>query len=100
MIAGALAIALSGYAQKSEPIPSDMMGTPGTVIRFVRDTASLIAQQECHCGKRRGEQEVHHPVCPGRISPGNPHKVGRAVHTAFGSASRPRRTQALAPIRG
>jgi hypothetical protein len=46
-----------------------------------------IAQQKCHCGKRRGEQEVHHPVCPGRISAGNPHKVGRTVHTSFGSDS-------------
>jgi len=55
MIAGALAIALSGYAQTSEPIPSDMMGTPGTVVGFVRDAACLLRQQECHCGKRRGE---------------------------------------------
>jgi hypothetical protein len=42
MILGALAIAFSGYAQKSEAIPPDMMGTPGTIVGFVRDTACLL----------------------------------------------------------
>lgn len=34
-----LAIALPGYAQKPQLIPSDMMGTPDTIVGFVRDTA-------------------------------------------------------------
>jgi hypothetical protein len=51
MIAGALAIALSGYAQKSEPIPSDMMGTPGTVVGFVRDTACLLRNKNATVAK-------------------------------------------------
>jgi len=42
MIVGALVFPLSGYAQKSEPIPPDMMGTPGTIVGFVRDTACLL----------------------------------------------------------
>jgi hypothetical protein len=41
-IASILAIALLCDAQKSEPIPPDMMGTPGTVVGFVRDTACLL----------------------------------------------------------
>jgi len=51
MIAGALAIALSGYAQKSGPIPSDMMGTPGTVVGFVRDTACLLRNKNATVAK-------------------------------------------------
>jgi hypothetical protein len=51
MIAGALAIALSGYAQKSEPVPSDMMGTPGTVVGFVRDTACLLRNKNATVAK-------------------------------------------------
>ena len=42
MIVGALAIAFSGYAQQSEPIPPDMMGRPGTIVGFARDTACLL----------------------------------------------------------
>jgi hypothetical protein len=42
MIVGALTTAFSGYAQKSEPIPADMMGTPATIVGFVRDTACLL----------------------------------------------------------
>ena len=51
MIAGAPAIALSGSAQQSEPIPSDMMGTPGTVIGFVRDTACLLRNKNATVAK-------------------------------------------------
>jgi len=51
MVADALAIALSGYAQKSEPIPSDMMGTPGTVVPFVRDTACLLRNKNATVAK-------------------------------------------------
>jgi hypothetical protein len=51
MIAVGLAIALSGYAQKSEPIPSDMMGTPGTVVGFVRDTACLLRNKNATVAK-------------------------------------------------
>ena len=51
MIAGALAIALSGYAQTSEPIPSDMMGTPGTVVGFVRDAACLLRNKNATVAK-------------------------------------------------
>jgi len=40
-VVGAVAITLFGYAQKPEPIPSDLMGTPGTIVGFVRDTACL-----------------------------------------------------------
>ena len=40
-VVGAVAITLFGYAQKPEPIPSDMMGMPGTIVGFVRDTACL-----------------------------------------------------------
>lgn len=39
---GIFAVALLGQVQKSEPIPPDMMGTSGTVIGFVRDTACLL----------------------------------------------------------
>ena len=51
MIDGALAIALSGYAQTSEPIPSDMMGTPGTVVGFVRDAACLLRNKNATVAK-------------------------------------------------
>ena len=51
MIVGALAIALSGYAQKPEPIPSDMMGTPGTVVGFVRDAACLLRNKNATVAK-------------------------------------------------
>ena len=51
MIVGALAIALSGYAQKPEPIPSDMMGTPGTIVGFVRDTACLLRNKNATVAK-------------------------------------------------
>ena len=51
MIVGALAIAFSGYAQESEPIPPDMMGTPGTIVGFVRDTACLLRNKDASVAK-------------------------------------------------
>jgi hypothetical protein len=50
-IIGALAIALSCYAQKPEPIPSDMVGTPGTIVGFVRDTACLLRNKNATVAK-------------------------------------------------
>jgi hypothetical protein len=50
-VVGALAIALSGYAQKPEPIPSDMMGTPGSIVGFVRDTACLLRNKNATVAK-------------------------------------------------
>ena len=47
----ALAIAFSVYAQKSEPIPADMMGTPGTIVGFVRDTACLLRNKNASVAK-------------------------------------------------
>jgi len=44
--AGIAVILLAGIvstkAQKSEPLPAEMTGRPGTVIGFVRDTACLL----------------------------------------------------------
>ena len=51
MIVAVLAIALPGYAQKPEPIPSDMMGTPGTIVGFVRDTACLLRNKNASVAK-------------------------------------------------
>jgi hypothetical protein len=51
LIVGALAITFSGYAQKSEPIPPDMMGTPGTIVGFVRDTACLLRNKNASVAK-------------------------------------------------
>jgi hypothetical protein len=50
-IAGVLAIALLCYAQKPEPIPPDMMGTPGTIVGFVRDTACLLRNKNASVAK-------------------------------------------------
>ena len=50
-VVGALAIALSGDAQKPEPIPSDMMGTPGSIVGFVRDTACLLRNKNATVAK-------------------------------------------------
>jgi hypothetical protein len=51
IIIGALEIVFSGYAQKSEPIPPDMMGTPGTIVGFVRDTACLLRNKNASVAK-------------------------------------------------
>jgi len=51
IIAGMLAIALLCYAQKSEPIPPDMMGTSGTIVGFVRDTACLLRNKNASVAK-------------------------------------------------
>ena len=50
-VVGAVAITLFGYAQKTEPIPSDMMGTPGTIVGFVRDTACLLRNKNATVAK-------------------------------------------------
>ena len=50
-IVTALAMAISGDAQKSEPIPPDMMGTPGTIVGFVRDTACLLRNKNASVTK-------------------------------------------------
>jgi hypothetical protein len=50
MIVGALAIAWFGYAQKSEPIPPDMMGRPGTIVGFVRDNTRLLREPRDDAG--------------------------------------------------
>jgi hypothetical protein len=42
IVAGTFGVALLCHAQKPEPIPADMMGTPGTIVGFVRDTACLL----------------------------------------------------------
>ena len=51
MVVAALAIAISGCAQKSEPIPPDIMGTPGTIVGFVRDTACLLRNKNASVAK-------------------------------------------------
>ena len=51
MIAGMLVIALLCEAQKSEPIPPDMMGTSGTIVGFVRDTACLLRNKSASVAK-------------------------------------------------
>jgi hypothetical protein len=51
MIVAALAIAVSGCAQESEPIPPDMMGAPGTIVGFVRDTACLLRNKNASVAK-------------------------------------------------
>lgn len=51
MAVASLAIALPGYAQKPEPIPSDMMGTPGTIVGFLRDTACLLRNKNASIAK-------------------------------------------------
>jgi hypothetical protein len=51
MIAGMLVIALLCDAQKSEPIPPDMMGTSGTIVGFVRDTACLLRNKSASVAK-------------------------------------------------
>jgi hypothetical protein len=50
-IASILAIALLCNAQKSEPIPPDMMGAPGTIVGFVRDTACLLRNKNASVAK-------------------------------------------------
>jgi len=49
-VVGALAITLFGYAQKPEPT-SDMMGTHGTIVGFVRDTACLLRNKNATVAK-------------------------------------------------
>jgi hypothetical protein len=51
IIAGMLVIPLLCYAQKPEPIPPDMMGTPGTIVGFVRDTACLLRNKNASVAK-------------------------------------------------
>jgi hypothetical protein len=51
IIAGMLAIASLCDAQHSEPIPPDMMGTPGTIVGFVRDTACLLRNKSASVAK-------------------------------------------------
>jgi hypothetical protein len=51
IIAAMLAIDLLCYAQKPEPIPPDMMGTPGTIVGFVRDTACLLRNKNASVAK-------------------------------------------------
>ncbi len=48
---GIFAVALLSQAQKPEPIPQDMMGTPGTVVGFVRDTACLLRNKNASVAK-------------------------------------------------
>ena len=43
--------ALISGAQKPEPIPPDMMGTPGTVVGYVRDTACLFRNKNASVAK-------------------------------------------------
>src|SRR5437899_12789963 len=51
IVAGTVGVALLSYAQKSEPIPPDMMGTPGTIVGFVRDTACLLRNKTATVAK-------------------------------------------------
>jgi len=51
IFAGMFCVAVSSGAQKPEPIPQDMMGTPGTVVGYVRDTACLFRNKNATVGK-------------------------------------------------
>jgi hypothetical protein len=51
IVAGTVGVALLCHAQKSEPIPPDMMGTPGTIVGFVRDTACLLRNKSASVAK-------------------------------------------------
>jgi hypothetical protein len=51
LIAGVLEIALLCCAQESEPIPPDMMGTEGTIVGYVRDTACLLRNKNASAAK-------------------------------------------------
>ena len=51
LIVVTLAIASPSDAQKPGPIPSNMTGRPGTVIRFVRDTACLLRNKNTTVAK-------------------------------------------------
>jgi len=51
IMVGILGFALRCHAQKPEPIPPDMMGTPGTIVGFVRDTACLLRNKNASVAK-------------------------------------------------
>src|SRR5438876_1709867 len=51
IVAGTVGVALLCHAQKSEPIPPDMMGSPGTIVGFVRDTACLLRNKSASVAK-------------------------------------------------
>src|SRR6266566_1554180 len=51
MAIGILAVALVCSAQRPEPIPPDMMGTPDTIVGFVRDTACLLRNKNASVAK-------------------------------------------------
>ena len=50
-LAAVFMTALSSNPQKPEPIPADMMGTPGTVVGYVRDTACLFRNKNASIAK-------------------------------------------------
>src|SRR6266550_9208342 len=51
IVAGTSGIALLCHAQKLEQIPKDMVGTPGTVVGFVRDAACLLRNKNASVAK-------------------------------------------------
>jgi len=51
IVAGTVGVALLCHAQKSEPIPPDMLGSPGTIVGFVRDTACLLRNKSASVAK-------------------------------------------------
>jgi hypothetical protein len=51
IVASTFSVALLCHAQKAEPIPPDMMGTPGTIVGFVRDTACLLRNKNASVAK-------------------------------------------------
>jgi len=51
IVVGIVGFAMLCHAQKPEPIPPDMMGTPGTIVGFVRDTACLLRNKNASVAK-------------------------------------------------
>jgi hypothetical protein len=87
LIAAMLATALLCYAQKPEPIPADMMGTPGTIVGFVRDTACLLRNKNASVAMDAESRKCIIQCVRAGVSTGNPHEIRRAVPAALGSNS-------------
>ena len=51
IVTGTFSVALLWHAQRPEPIPPDMMGTPGTIVGFVRDSACLLRNKNASVAK-------------------------------------------------
>jgi hypothetical protein len=89
IVVGIFCIALVCPAQKTEPIPPEMIGTSGTIVGFLRDTACLLCNKDASVVKDSASAKCV-AECVRAGTARDSHEIGRSSTCLVCAASRSR----------